>query len=91
MVKNKRTLQEQEPQGTKKKRMTLSSVITVNGYIKLYCENICASFEMPYTNIQYPNMWISAILNFYYLIVTIQSIMKILSTKINNVVCYYRC
>ena len=55
------------------------------------CDNICTSFKIPYANIEYPNMRISAILTFYYLIVTIQSVMKILSTKINNVVCYYRC
>ena len=33
-------------------------------------------------------MWVSAILTFYYLIVTIQSVMEVLSTKINNAVCY---
>ena len=34
---------------------------------------------------------ISATLTCYYLIVTIQSVIKILSTPISNAVCYYRC
>ena len=46
-------------------------------------------YLMPIYNI-YPNMWVPAISTFYYLIIAIQSVMKILSTKIKNVVCYYR-
>ena len=53
-----------------------------------HCDNICTSFKIPYANTQYPNMWVSAILTLYYLIVTIQSVMEVLSTKINNAVCY---
>ena len=41
-----------------------------------------------YTLPQYVD--VSAILAFCYLIVAIQSVMKILSSKINNAVCYYR-
>ena len=51
---------------------------------------MCTSYKIPYANIQYPNILVSAILTFYYLIFTIQSVMKILSTKINDVVCYHR-
>ena len=70
-------------------RSALSSVITVNGFIKIreymyFFQDTLCQYPLP------QHVDVSAILTFSYLIVAIQSVMKILSSKINNVVCYYR-